>query len=219
MASLSALTTAPSPQTRASTRVERRRGHDHAIGPGVDNGALAQLEQTAPPCALLSAAGPVAEGRRPSVTTAATASCRVNTHQQRLRSHLSILHIRTFRVGVDRSSDRGLIGDHLRRKENQQLGPLGRSWFYLEKIAEVRHVSQQRHLLDLLIFVLFKDPADHNGSPVLYKHLRLNGLRVDRRNAAEDACRCCPCSLRHVMNDIALGRDLRRDFQLQGPPR
>src|SRR5260221_14457664 len=73
--------------------------------------------------------------------------------------------------------------DDARRNEQEQLVVRARDEPIAEQVAQDGHTPQERcHLLGRLLVALV-DAADDGGGPVAHEHLRLRGLRVDRRNA------------------------------------
>ena len=69
------------------------------------------------------------------------------------------------------------LADDLGRQEYQQFGLARRIGSRLEQVAESRDVTQQGHLHDVRPIGLLKDPANHDRTPVLDKHLRLDRQR------------------------------------------
>ena len=84
----------------------------------------------------------------------------------------------------------------------------------MNRLPTTGQVAQQRHRGLVLGFGQLEDTADHHRAAVLHQHLRLDVLGVDRDAGGRGLAAAVLVDVQ-VEDDVALGRDLRRDFQLE----
>src|SRR6185369_12706223 len=117
-------------------------------------------------------------------------------------------------LGAEDSARRRTFGDELGSQEDQQLGLARSGRPGLEEVAEIRHVAEPGHLGDVLAVLLLEDATDDDSTAVLDQDLSLDVLGIDREARGRRAANAVLGDI-DVEDDVPLGRDLRRDLELE----
>ncbi len=109
----------------------------------------------------------------------------------------------------------GSLCNHLRCNENQKFLFAGISGPRLEQVSDVGNITQEWNLTHGIVFLKFKNTANHNSTPVFHQHLRPDMLGIDRNTLGRCFAAAVFCHI-DIKDDIAFRGYLGRYFQFQG---